>query len=307
MQVLVMGAGALGGYFGARLQAAGHDVSYVARGAHLEEMRSGGLRVESPLGDLHLDPVRAVADPAEAPRADVVLFMVKNRDVEGAAAALAPALGPQTVALTAQNGISAPRRLAAAIGPERVVGGAVYMPADLRAPGIVRHSAPFHSLRAGILPDGNGAACDRIVAAFSGAGIDAARVEDIDALLWEKFVLLAPFAAITTLARLDIGPIRRTAETRALLRAAVEETAAVGHAVCQTLAPDIGERQFGRLVEQIPDAMHASMLDDLARGKPLELEYLSGEIVRLGAAYGVPTPVHAMVRAALLPYSEGPP
>jgi 2-dehydropantoate 2-reductase len=307
MRVLVMGAGALGGYFGARMQAAGHDVTYVARGAHLEAMQAAGLRVESPLGDLVLPQVRAVAAPSEAPPADVALVMVKNRDLEAAAAALAPVMRPGAVALTVQNGVSAPHRLASILGTERVVAGAVYMPADIRAPGVIRHSAAFHALRAGSLPGGPVAAADALVAAVAEAGIDAARVDDIDALLWEKFVLLAPMAAICALTRLDVGPIRDCPETLDLLRRAMEETQAVGRAVCATLPEDTVARHMARFVDEFPAAAHASMLDDLTRGKPLELEWLSGEIVRLGRVHGLPTPVHEVARAALLPYANGAP
>ena len=144
MRITVLGAGALGGYFGARLQSTGHDVTYVARGSHLAAMQKGGLRVESPEGDLQFDKVRAVATPAEAGPADLVLFMVKNYDVEDAARALAPTLAPGTRILTAQNGVSAQGLLADIVGPSHVLPGAVYMPADLKAPGVIRHSAaPF--------------------------------------------------------------------------------------------------------------------------------------------------------------------
>jgi 2-dehydropantoate 2-reductase len=306
MRVLVMGAGALGGFFGARLQAAGHEVAFVARGAHLEAMGRGGLRVESPMGDLHLPQVLAVADPADAPRPDIVLLMVKNRDLEQAAEALRPVLGPETAVMTAQNGVSAPARLAGAIGPERVIAGAVYMPADIRAPGVIRHSAPNARLQAGVAPGGPATACDRLLAAVEAAGIPAEPAGDVDALLWEKFVLLAPFAAITALTRLDAGPIRGCPETRALWRQAVEEAVAVGHAACPGLPGGQTDR-VDAMLDALPAGAHASMLDDLTRGKPLELEYLSGEIVRLGAAHGIPTPVHGMVRAALLPFVDGAP
>jgi 2-dehydropantoate 2-reductase len=307
MDLLVMGAGALGGFFGARLQAQGHDVTFVARGAHLAAMQRDGLRIESPMGDMHLPQVRAVAAPGDAPPPEVILLMVKNRDVEDAVAALAPALTRGAVIVTVQNGVSAPHRVAGTLGADRVIAGAVYMPADIRAPGVIRHSARFAAIQLGTLPGGPDALCDRLVEVVSGSGIDATRVDDPDALLWEKFVLLAPLAAITALTRLDIGPIRRCPETLDLLRRAVAETEAVGRAVCPGLPEGIGARQLQRVVETLPDATHASMLDDLMRGKPLELEHLSGEVVRLGGEHGIATPVHAMARAALLPYADGAP
>lgn len=307
MRVMVMGAGALGGYFGARLAAAGHEVSFVARGAHLEAMRKDGLRVESPLGDLHLPDVAADADPAALPRPDWVLFMVKNRDVESAARALLPALGPETLVVTGQNGVSAPDRLGAIVGAKRVVAGVVVMPADIRAPGVIRHSAPFHRIVLGVPGTPVTPGCAAIVEALKGAGIEATAADDINARLWEKFAGLSTLAAITSLTRLDIGPIRESPQCRALLRAALEEASAVARACCPTLDEAAMERSWAMLTETLPPHTHASMQDDLLRGRPIELNWLSGEIVRLGAEKGVPTPVHAVVTAALQPYAEGAP
>ncbi|MEL6205561.1 MAG: ketopantoate reductase family protein [Pseudomonadota bacterium] len=307
MEITVVGAGALGGYFGGRLATAGHDVTLVARGAHLEALQSGGLRVESALGDMHLPKIRAVATPAEAGRADAVFLMVKNRDLEAAAEASLPLMGPSTVAMTVQNGVSAPTRAAAILGAERVIGAAVYMPADIKAPGVIRHASRFHRVQIGTGPGGPAEACAALAGAMGEAGLEVRHVSDIDALLWEKFVLLAPFSAITALTRLDMGPIRRCPPSWALMRAAVEEAAAVGHAECPTLAPDIAARQIAFMGGDMPEGAHASMQDDLVRGKPLELDWLSGEIVRLGARHGIPTPVHAMARAALAPFADGAP
>jgi len=305
MRVLVMGAGALGGYFGARLQSVGHDVTYVARGPHLEALHAQGLRVESPLGDLHLPVVRAVADAADAPPPDLALVMVKNRDLEAAGTALAPMLGPATAVVTVQNGVTAPERLGAIVGRERIVAAAVFMPADLRAPGVIRHSSTFHRIRAAVAPNGPSAALDAFMAACAQAGIEATREPDVATLLWRKFAFLAPFAALTALTRLDIGPIRECRESRALLRQAVDEVGAVGRAAEPGLPEDLAEVAWQQLTEGVGPATHASMLDDLMRGKPLELDYLSGEVVRRGAALGVPTPVHAMVCGALMPYAQG--
>lgn len=310
---MVMGAGALGGYFGARLAAAGHEVTFIARGPHLEAMQARGLRVESPLGDLHLPGVAAHADPAEAVRAgggarpEAVLFMVKNRDVEAAAERLLPALGPDTVVATVQNGVTAPERLGAVIGPERVIGGVVVMPADVKAPGVIRHSAPFQRLILGTPGGPPSPACQRLVGAASGAGFDAVAEPDIGAALWGKLVGLSALSGLTALTRLDIGPIRETPETRALLRAALEEAEAVARAACPTLPETQLETSWRMLTETLPPTMHASMLDDLMRGRPIELPYLSGEIVRRGEALGVPTPVQAMIVAALAPCVDGPP
>ncbi len=307
MNILIMGAGALGSYFGGRLQAAGHDVTYVARGAHLEAMQSRGLKIESGAGDLTLPDVRAVAHPSEGPQPDAVFFLVKNYDVETAAETLLPSLGPETFVVTGQNGVSAPDRLARVIGEERVTPGVVRMPADIRAPGVVRHPTDSDELWVG---EFDGSSSDRVtgyIDAVNAAGMAGSVSLDIRAALWTKLIMLSGFSALTALTRLDIGPVRENPDTRALLIAALEETAAVGHAVCPTLGADALEDARDFLLEVAPPNVHASMLDDLNRGKRIELNYLSGDIVRIGKEVGVPTPTHAFVAAALAPFVDGAP
>jgi 2-dehydropantoate 2-reductase len=307
MKILVMGAGALGAYFGGRLQAAGHDVTLIARGAHLRALQEKGLRIESPAGDLVLPEVHASDDPAAGGTPDVVLFMVKNYDVEEAGRRLAPVLGPDTIVVTCQNGVSAPRRLAAIIGEARVHPGAVYMPADVREPGVVRHSGAFQRLVFGPFSGPPGATARAFAEAVRGAGPDCDLAPDIRAALWEKFVLLSSLSALTTVTRLDIGPVRNCPETRALLVRAVEEALAVGRADCPTLDPEAGARALDMMLERAAPNIHASMLDDLNRGRRIEVDDLSGEIVRLGRRHGIPTPVHDFALAVLKPYAPGAP
>ncbi|MEV8467742.1 2-dehydropantoate 2-reductase [Fluviibacterium sp. DFM31] len=305
MKILVMGAGALGGFYGARLARDGHEVTLVARGAHLEAMQRDGLRVESPMGDLHVRDIRATDRPEGNP--DIVLLMIKNRDVEAAGAQVKPFLNEGSAVVTVQNGVTAPERLGRVIGPERVISGSVFMPASIKAPGVILHSSDNSMVRAGVREGGPSDLCDRLIAALAATGVDAQRVDDTDRMLWEKMVFQSVFSAITSLTRLDVGPLRDCPETRALLRAGLGEAAAVGKAVGIDLDADVAEVQFTRLMESLPRHSHASMLDDLNRGKPLELEYLSGEIVRLGQEHGIATPTHRFMRAALMPFAEGAP
>jgi 2-dehydropantoate 2-reductase len=307
MKILVMGAGALGTYFGGRLQAAGHEVTLVARGAHLDALRKTGLRIESPAGDLYLPSVHASDDPAAGGTPDVVLFMVKTYDVEEAGRRLAPVLGPDTIVVTCQNGVGTPERLAPIVGAARVHPGAVYMPADVREPGVVRHSGAFHRLVFGSLSGPAGPMARAFAEAVRKAGPDCEIVDDIRAALWEKFVLLSSLAALTAVTRLDIGPIRDCPETKALLVHAVDEALAVGLADCPTLDPDAGKKALDLMLERMGAKVHASMLDDLQRGRRIELDDLSGEIVRRGRRHGIPTPVHAFVAAVLAPCVAGKP
>jgi 2-dehydropantoate 2-reductase len=306
MRILMMGAGALGGYFGGRLAAAGHDVTFIARGAHLAALQADGLRIESPFGDLHLREVRALADPGAAPTPDIAFLLVKNYDLEAAAEALRPALGAATCVVTLQNGVSAPDRLAEIIGPERVVPGVAYIPADLRAPGVVRHNDRLQRLIFGPPPAAR-PLFETLMADFTAAGIDASLEADIRPVLWTKFIMLSAMSALTALTRLDLGPIRDCPESRALLRQAVDETAAVARAACPGVPDGIAETQFSLLTERFGPHVHASMLDDLRAGKRLEVNYLSGDVARIGARLGVPTPLHSFVAAALQPYAYGAP
>ena len=307
MQILVMGAGALGGYFGARLAADGHGVTFVARGAHLAAMRAQGLRIESRCGDLHIPTVHATDDPTEAPTPDIVLFMVKNYDLEAAARQMMPVLGPGTLVITCQNGISAPERLAAVIGPDRVVPGVVYMPADIREPGVIRHPVDFHRLVVGARSGPGASQLSDFAKAVMAAGPVCEISSDIRATLWEKFIMLSALSALTALTRLDIGPIREVPMTRQLLLDAVDEAEAVARADRPSLPEGVGGRVKDFMLNRLEPNLHASMQDDLLRGRRIEVNFLSGDIVRLGRRHGVATPVHGFVTAALQPFADGRP
>lgn len=305
MRVTVFGAGALGGYFGARLQVQGHEVVFVARGAHLEAMQREGLRVESPAGDIHLPDVRAVADPRDAGEAQLILFMVKNYDVEAAAETLFPTLGPETLVLTVQNGVTAPDILGEVIGAERVLPGAVYMPADIKSPGVIRHSADFHRVVFGTDFPSLSSRVEEIGRAIEETGIEVTVSEDIRGVLWEKFLLMSASSSITALTRLSMGPVRETPETLALMRQLVAETGRVARAEHPAMAEDAEDKALNWLENIAPSGMHASMLDDLLRGKSLELNWLSGEVVRRGKRLGIDTPAHEFAVAALAPHAAG--
>lgn len=303
MKIAVMGAGALGGYFGARLALAGHEVWFVARGAHLAAMQAGGLRVLSPKGDLELNPVKAVADPADVGRVDVVLFMVKNRDVEGAGEQIRPMLGPDTMVVTCQNGVTAWERLGAIIGPAHVVPGVARIPGEVTAPGLITHTAPMDTLIFGEAAGGSSDRVEALRAALDDAGTTPLVPDNILHELWGKFCSQSALATLTTLLQSDIGPIRDCPESAELFKNAIREAEAVGRAIVPDLPADMLEKDWA-FVSRLPPTMHASMLDDFRRGKPLEHEYLSGDVVRLGRRYGVPTPIHDVLYAALKPASD---
>lgn len=311
MRIVVLGSGGVGGYFGAQLAKVGHEVLFVARGAHLEAMRAQGLRVDSALAPVHLQPVRAAADPADLRDADVVLFCPKLWDVRDAAAALAPALAAHSLVIPFQNGVEAPTWLAEILGPQRVAIGVAQIASTIGAPGVITHTGAFARLRAG-LP----AACrddgamtarlDAFVDAARGAGIDIERVADAERTLWEKYVFLAAMSGLTCLVRLPIGPIRDDPDLRATLEASMRETASLAAVHGVDFGEGFIERQMG-FVDGLHPGMKSSMLHDLQAGRRLEAPWLCGGVARLAAEAGLSAPVNRTLFAALKPFVAGAP
>lgn len=306
MKIAVMGSGGVGGYFGARLAAAGNEVSFIARGAHLEAIRNEGLRVKSPFGDMHVNSARATNDPADIGPVDVVLFTTKLYDTDNAGEMCKPFIGDDTVVISLLNGVDSERQLSRILGSDHVAGGVARISAELVAPGVVHHHSNFASIEFGE-PDGRRS--DRLQAFLdtaTAARIDAQLRDDIDVAIWEKFILLASFSGVTTLTRLSAGPLLENSDTRQLLEAAARETDAVARAQGVRLEKNVVETIMGYL-GKMPETMKSSMLIDLENGRRLELEWLSGAVCRLGRESGVDTPIHCLILAAMSPFAAGAP
>ena len=306
MKITVMGSGGVGGYFGARLAAAGNDVTFVARGAHLQALQAKGLRLDSEIGDLLLNPVNVVPDPTTVPAADVIIFAVKMRDTESAAESVRPLVDKGSTIFTFQNGVESAERIGKVVGAGNVVEGAARIATTISEPGVIKQIGKFAMLEFG---ERGGKASPRISAfhaACVAAGIHATISENISRTLWLKFAMLAPMAGMTALTRGPIGPIRRTPETHAMLKAAVEETVAAGVAAKTGLVPEDATRTI-KQIDGLPEGMMASMCHDLLAGRPLEIAGLSGAVARIAEAHGVPAPTHAFIVAALAPFAEGKP
>jgi 2-dehydropantoate 2-reductase len=308
MKIAIIGAGGVGGYFGARLAAAGHEVAFVARGAHKDAIKAKGLTVHSPLGDLHLPAPDVVDDPAAVGPREAVLFCVKLWDVPGAAEILRPMLGRESCVVPIQNGVSVTDTLSGLLGAERILGAVTQISASIEAPGVIRHHGDFARLifgePGGEPGGGSSARLERLAAACRAAGIEARVSPDIAVEIWVKFIFLAAMAGATAFYRAPIGEIRDDPERWARLEAMVRETAAVGRAKGVALADDAEQGPLDFL-RKLPPAMKSSMQLDLERGRRLELEWLNGEVVRLGAELGVPTPETAAVFEALEPFAMG--
>ena len=303
MRIAIIGAGGVGGYFGARLIDAGADVTFIARGAHLAAVQQTGLRLESPKGNLHLQGVQATDDIASVGPVDVVLLTVKMYDLETASAALSPLIGPSTAVVTLQNGVEAVDIVARHVGREHVAGGVAYVAAVIAEPGLIRHT----SLDALIFGELDGRRSDRLLAleaACQRAGFGARVSEQIEVDLWSKFSRLSVFSGMTAVTRSPIGVLRDDPELYAMLQAACEETIRVGRARGVPL-PDALMSEILQMVQSLPAHAKASMLEDLERGKRLELPWLSGAVVRLGRQAGVETPIHAFIATVLKPHVAG--
>ena len=306
MRIAVIGAGGVGGAFGAALANAGADVTFVARGAHLAAMRTTGLRVEGPRGDVHLSPTQATDDPASIGVVDLVLFCVKLWDVESAGAAIRPLVGAQTAVIPLQNGIDASERLAPILGNDAVMGGVAQISATIAEPGLIRQTGTFMRLVFGELDGRITQRGQAFLALCERAGFDATLSDKIETELWMKFILLASNAAITAATRQPVGKLRDDPDISPYFAAAYQEVADVARARGVRL-PDDAVEKITAGTRNMPPAMMASMAVDLIRGNRIELPWLSGKVVQLGRELGVPTPVHGLLHAMLKPYVNGAP
>jgi 2-dehydropantoate 2-reductase len=306
MRIVVMGAGGVGGYFGAQYARAGHDVAFVARGRHLAALRVRGLTVESDVGPVQAMRVVATDDPAALAPADVVMFCVKLWDVESAARQIEPLLAAGGIVVPFQNGVESHEVLMRVLGAQRVAGGVAQIAVVIREPGVIAHAGAMAKLKVGAFPGGRRDAVGEFAAAGRAAGIDVELVDDIHRALWEKFVFLAAMSGATALARQPIGVVRADADLRAALAASMRETVAV--AAAQGVVFDAGfvDRQMA-FVDGLPGGMRSSLLNDLAAGNRLEAPWLAGAVARLAAAAGLPAPVNATIYAAFKPYLNGAP
>lgn len=306
MRIAVMAAGAVGGYFGARMAAAGHDVAFIARGAHRDAIRREGLKIESALGDLHLKDVNVTDDPKQVGPVDVVLFAVKLWDTETAGEQARPLVGTGTRVITLQNGVDSVERLAPILGDDATIGGATFVVAKIAQPGVIRHTGTMARVRCGRLdrrPDAVLAGC---VEQIKAASIDITLADDMLLDLWKKFVLLSGTSGITATTRQTLGAVRDDEDMRAFFYKLMYETIAVGRAAGVDFPPGFAAELDGWVAGFAP-AMKASMANDLEAGNRLELDWLAGKVIALGRKHGIPTPSHEAVYAILKPYRMGRP
>lgn len=305
MKIAVYGAGGVGGYYGAVLARAGHDVALIARGAHLQAIRAHGLQIRSPAGDFRVRPALATADPAEVGPVDAVTVAVKSIDLAHAAERTTLLLGDDenTFVVPLLNGVDAHEVLAGAVGRRRVGKGLTRIISRVSAPGEVSHEGlePYVAMA-----EWDGSASPRanaLVSALREAGVQAEVPPDIDVALWQKFLMVCSLGGVCTACRQPAGPVRAVPESRALLRRAMEEVAALADARGVALPRDAVDDAMA-LADSVPPDGTSSLHRDVVAGRPSELEHWSGAVVRLAAESGVSAPVHGFVHAVLRPSEQ---
>jgi 2-dehydropantoate 2-reductase len=306
MRIAVIGAGGTGGYFGGLLARAGEDVTFVARGAHLEALRTRGLTVESRLAGTFTLPVQATNDPSEIEPVDLILFCVKTYDTDAAAQNIRPLIRPDTMLVSLQNGIDNEERIARAVGRSPGIGAAAYVVSAIREPGVVAHTAGPGKIVLGELSGGASAPTEWLHEVLQRAGIAAELHHDIRVVLWQKFLFICAFSGVTALTRLPIGTVLADPVTKALFRGTSEEVETVARAGGIDLPADCVEQALATAAAVEPWG-RGSLYGDLVGGRRLELESLNGEVVRRGREYGVETPLDFVIYAALRPYVDGAP
>ena len=303
VKVAILGAGAVGGYYGALFVRSGQEVTFIARGAHLAAILDHGLRVESVHGDFELYPVQASDDPAQVGPVDLVLVTVKSYSLEDAARAGRPLVGPETAALPLLNGLDAADRLAAVWGSRHLLAGLTHISASMPAPGVIRQVSAVRRITFGERDGALTPRAERIRAVLAASGAEVVLTPAIEVALWEKFLFIASISGVCCLARQPMGAVLASPETRQLYIKALREVEAVARARGVALPPDVVERTL-KTTEGFDPQTRPSLLAALESGQRLELDAMSGTVVRYGREAGVPAPVHAVIYAALKPLAH---
>ncbi len=309
MKCAVIGAGAVGGFYGALLARSGNEVAFVARGAHRDAMMANGLRILSApdaVGEFTVT-CQVETDPAKIGPVDLVILAIKTYSNAETLPTLTPLFGSDTSIITLQNGVDTADELAAVFGKKNVIGGATYIAASIEAPGVIRHTGTHRRIVFGEYFDAKPDLSPRVAAlksVFEAADIQTEAVTDIQTRVWEKFIYLAPMAAFTAASRLSIGPIWDDEFIREMFLSAVDEVERVARASNIPIEPGVRNR-ITAYTAGVPKTMRSSLLIDLSQGKKIEVEALQGSVVRRGAAAGVPTPIMSALYAVLKPHAQG--
>jgi 2-dehydropantoate 2-reductase len=305
MRIAVVGAGGVGGYFGARLQLAGNDVQYIARGAHLRALQTDGLNLTSNGHTHHLPVVDATDDLALLRDRDLVLVAVKSWDTEDVAHQLAPAISADTTVLSLQNGVQAADILGRHMPGRQLLGGAAYISAFITEPGTITHHGQLQRIVFGEFEGTDSDRVRRLDTTLRQAGVDSVTSKDINTVLWDKFTFLVGLSATTSITRSPIGVVRTNAASRELLLELMTEVTTLGQRLGVRLDSSLPADRL-RFCDGLPHDMTSSMANDLAHGRRLELDWLSGHVASTSARLELPAPANRVITAALAPFVTGP-
>jgi 2-dehydropantoate 2-reductase len=300
MKILIMGTGGVGGYYGGLLAQQGNEVTFIARGAHLYAIRHEGLKVKSIHGDFRVFPANATEDPAKVEPVDLVLFCVKTYNTDEAAEGIHLVIGPRTAVLSLQNGVDAAERIGKVVGMEHVIGGATWLSSAVEEPGVIKQISQFRRIVFGELAGGRSERLQSIFEVLNSTGVTVEISEDIQKVLWTKFVFISAVSAIGSLTRLPMGDYRAVPETRSLLSGIMQEVEALARAQGIPLDPDVVQKSLEFMDHAAPH-IKPSMQLDVESGRRTELESMVGVIGRKGRQLGIPTPLADFLYSSLLP------
>jgi 2-dehydropantoate 2-reductase len=306
MRIAVVGAGGIGGIYGASLAKAGADVTFVARGAHLAAMQANGLRIEGDRGETHISPAQATDDPASIGPVHYVIFCVKLWDVESAGEAIRPLVGPETAVIPQQNGVDAHERLIPILGRAAVMGGTAWVTGSIVAPGVIRQTGTYQRLIFGELDGSMSARGQKLADLCAAAGFEGDFSPNVLVPIWEKFLGIVPLSSVNSLTRVPLGVYREDPELWKLCETSLGEAIAVGRAEGVALPSDSVDKVIAQMRSMPPHHM-TSMCNDLLRGNRIELPWFAGKVVELGRKHAIPTPVCSLLYAALKPHMNGKP
>jgi 2-dehydropantoate 2-reductase len=300
MKILIMGTGGVGGYYGGLLAQQGHDVTFIARGAHLDAIQKQGLKIKSVHGDFSIFPAKAAEEPGKAGETDLILFCVKTYNTDEAAQAIQPVVGPQTMIMSLQNGIDAAERIGNVVGMEHVIGGATWLSSAIQAPGVIQQVSQFRQIVFGELAGGMSKRLETIFEAIKNTGITVEISQDIWKVLWTKLVFITAVSSLGSLTRLPMGDYRSVPDSRSLLSSIMKEVEAVARAQNVHLDTDVVEKWLDFIDNSAPHIKPSLQLD-IESGHQTELESMIGVVGRIGHELSVPTPSIDFVYASLLP------
>ena len=300
MHIVVFGAGGVGGYFGGRLAQSGENVTFIARGAHLQAMLANGLNVESIKGDFSIHPLDATDNPSQVKDVDAVLVCVKTWQIPNAAKAIMTMLESSPFVIPLENGVEASSQLSEILGREHVLGGLCRISSRISSPGHIQHSAIEPYIAFGELDNRPTTRTRRLLQSFQRAGVTAEIPADINVAVWKKFIFVSAVSGLGAITRMPVGSFRSLEETRQMLKGALQECYSIAISQGIKLPPDSVVKTL-EYIDSLPPGTMASMQRDIIEGRPSELESQNGAIVRLGQLHGIPTPVHSFIYNSLLP------